>query len=230
MDSLRYVSTLMSNQLLSVNELDPGITAANIVLQRMLGAPFIWRFNRANLPVAIVESAGTDFTVTCSDLGRIETQWITDIDNKIYELKGSQSIAKKGNSVMGRPTEVAPVYDDNEGNITFRFNMIADAAYTAFFDYQKKAPLLESYGATFGPVPDEFGYIFNAGMLGACALLTNDSRFTLYERDFVTRLLATQDGLDAQDVQIFLGQALGAGRTAARSTSLSQTGGQARTI
>lgn len=229
-DSLRYVSTMLDNQTLSVNELDPGITVANIVLQRILGAPFIWRFNRATLTVPIGTGAGTDVTVSCTDLGRIETQWLTDANNKIFELKGSQSIPKKGNAVPGRPTEVAPVYDDNEGNITFRFNMIAEAPYTAFFDYQRKAPLLGSYGATFAPVPDEFGYVFNAGMLAGCALLTNDSRFPIYERDFVTRLLATQDGLDAQDIQIFLGQALGAGRTAQRSQDMGKLGSQARSI
>ena len=184
-DALRYVSTLLDNQLLSVNELDPGITAAKIVLQRMLGAPFVWRFNRANLPVAIAANSGTDFTVVCDDLGRIETQWLTDAKNNIHELKGAQSIAKRGSAVVGRPTEVAPVYDDNAGNITFRMNMIANAPYTAFFDYQKKAPLLQSYGATFGPVPDEFGYLFHTGMLAQCGLLTNDSRFPIWERDFM---------------------------------------------
>jgi hypothetical protein len=225
------VSTLLDNQLLSVNELDPGITASNVVLQRMLGAPFIWRFNRANIQIAIPPGAGTDFTIVCNNLGRIEEQWITDVDGKIYELKGAQSIARVGNNIgSSRPTETAPVYDDNQGNITFRFNKIADAAYTAFFDYQVKAPLLESYAQTFGPAPNEFGYLFNKGLLAECALLTNDSRFPIWERDFVAGLLATQDGLDAQDIQIFLGQALNAGRTASRSVSLGTTGGQARTV
>jgi hypothetical protein len=230
-DALRYVSTLLDNQLLSVNQLDPGITCANIVLQRMLGAPFIWRFNRGNLPVAIAANAGTDFTVACSDLGRIETQWLTDAGGIIFELKGAQTIAKRGSNIgPTRPTAAAPVYDDNCGNITFRVNSIADVAYTAFFDYQKKAPKLESYGQTFGPVPDEFGYLFNKGLLAECALLTNDSRFPIWERDFMAGMLATQDGLDAQDIQIFLGQTLGAGRTAQRSTSLGQSGAQARTV
>lgn len=230
-DALRYVSTLLDNQLLNVNELDPGITCANIVLQRMLGAPFIWRFNRGNLPVPVAANAGTDFTVSCSDLGRIETQWLTDAAGVIFELKGSQTIAKRGTNIAPtQPTEAAPVYDDNQGNITFRFNSIADVAYTAFFDYQKKAPKIESYGGTFGPVPDEFGYLFHKGLLAECALLTNDSRFPLWERDFIAGLLATQDGLDAQDLQIFLGQTLNNSRTAQRSSSMGQSGAQARQV
>jgi hypothetical protein len=227
-DSLRYVSTLLDNQQLSVNELDPGITAANIVLQRMLGAPFIWRFNRANASVPITLNGGVDYTVSIDDLGRIETQWLTDSTGKIHALKGSQSIAKF--DMSDRPTEVAPVYDDNAGNITLRFNKVPDAAYTAFFDYQRKAPRLESYGDTFGPVPDEFGYLFHKGMLAECALLTNDSRFPIWDRAFIAGLLATQDGLDAQDKQLFLDQTLNIGRTGARSQSLSTTGGQARAI
>lgn len=227
-DALRYVSTLLDNQLLSVNQLDPGITAANIVLQRMLGAPFIWRFNRANVSIAISQAAGTDYTVSVPRLGRIETQWLLDAAGNYHELKGAQSIARF--STPARPTEAAPVYDDNAGNITFRFNKVPNGAYTAYFDYQMKAPVIDSYGATFGPVPDEFGYLYHKGLLAECALLTNDSRFPIWERDFMAGLLAAQDGLDAQGLAIFLGQTLNAGRTAMRSQTLGQTGAQARTV
>lgn len=221
-NALVYVSTLIDNQRLSVNGLEPGLTAANIVLQRMLGAPFIWRFNRANFEIPITNAGGTDYVINVNDLGRIETQWLTDGTGGIYELKGSQSIAKV--STERAPTEFAPVYDDNAGNITFRFNAVPDEDYTAFVDYQRKAQLLLSYGQTFAPVPDEFGYLFNKGLLAECALLTNDSRFPIWEKDFIAGLLATQDGLDAQAREIFYNQMLNTGRTASRSQGLSQSG------
>lgn len=225
-NAMVYVSTLIDNQRLSVNGLEPGMTAANIVLQRMLGAPFIWRFNRASLQIAITAAGGTDYVISVNDLGRIETQWLTDTDGKIFELKGAQSIAKSSTSRM--PVEFAPVYDDNAGNITFRFNSVPDEDYTAYVDYQKKAPLLQSDGDTFAPVPDEFGYLFNKGLLAECALLTNDSRFPIWEKDFVAGLLATQDGLDAQAREIFYNQMLNTGRTASRSQGLSQGGNAGR--
>ena len=160
---MTYVKTLIKNQRFSIDNLQPGITMANIVLQRMLGAPFVWRENRANISQAITTTGGTDYVVVISNLGRIETQWLTDANQNSIALEGAVSLPKV--STTRRPLKVAPVYDDNEGNITLRFDAIPDQNYTAYFDYQKKAPLLTSYAATFEPVSDEFGYLFNTGML-----------------------------------------------------------------
>lgn len=227
---MTYVSTLLDNQRLNVNGLEPGLTMANTVLQRMLGAPFIWRFNRTNIAVPITEAGGTDYTVALDDLGRIETQWLSDLtdpDNvKIFELKGLQSVPKF--STVRRPTEAGPVYDDNQGNITFRFNSVPDQDYTAYFDYQRKAVRLTSYGETFAPVPDEFGYLFSKGLLAEAGLLTNDSRFPIWEKDFIAGMLATQDGLDAQAKAIFYEQMLNVGRTSVRSQMAGQGGAQGR--
>lgn len=221
-----YVTTLLDNQRLDVNGLEPGLTCANIVLQRMLSAPFIWRFNRSNFSIAIATAGGTDYVVSVPDLGRIETQWLTDANGNIFELKGAQTISKF--STNREPTEVAPVYDDNQGNITFRFNGVPDEAYTAYFDYQRKPPILTSPGETFAPVPDEFGYLFNKGMLAEASVLVNDARFTVWEQEFVAGLLATQDGLDAQAKEIFYNQMLNTGRTATRSQMLGNDGAAGR--
>ena len=313
-DGLVYVSTILGNQRLNVNGLQPGIASANNVLQRMLGAPFIWRFNRANfsislippgkteeliatlqlttsggeqtailtfntkdtIPVgtsvafagmttytaingmsfAVVTSAPgtasfalgagavtsdpnpetgtmtwtaeniTDYTVSVPYLGRIETQWLVDGQGTVTELKGTQTIAK--NSVQRRPTEMGPVYDDNQGNITFRCNSVPDQRYTAYFDYQQKAVLITGPGFTFAPVPDEFGYLFNKGLLAECGLLVNDARFTIWEQEFVAGLLATQDGLDAQAKDMFYNQMLNSGRTSMRSQTAGNSGAQGR--
>lgn len=227
-NSITYCQTILKNQRGNVNNLEPGLTAANTVLQRMLGAPFIWRQNRGNFTIDIATADGTDYVQSISDLGRIETQWLTDGNGKIFELKGDQSIAQVG--TIRKPTTVAPVYDDNQGNVTFRFNSIPDANYTAFFDYQRKATLLKSYGQNFGPMPDEFGYLFNRGMLFELALLVNDSRAQVWGREFVAGLLATQDGLDAQAKQIFYDQMLNDGRTSLRSQGLAQAGNTGRQV
>jgi hypothetical protein len=225
-DAAVYVSTLLQNQRLNVNNQQPGLAMANIVLQRMLGSPFVWRFNRGSIDVPISTAGTTDYVVSIPDLGRIETQWLTDATGNISELNGAVELAKV--TSVRRPVLAAPVYDDNQGNITLRFNSVPDQNYTAAFDYQRKAPLLTSWAQPFGPVPDEFGYIFNKWFLAEAAILVNNSLFEIWRREAVSALLATQDGLDAQAKLIFLEQMTNVGRTASRSQAAGQSGAQGR--
>lgn len=202
MNSIVFVQTLIKNQRMNVNGQEPGLTMANIILQRILGAPFIWRQNRASFSIAISAAGGTDYTVSVPNLDRIETQWLTDANANIYQLDGAVSIAKV--SASRKPTKVAAVYDDNAGNITFRFNSIPDKNYTAWFDYQQKAQLITSWANPWGVIPDQCGYIYNLGFLSMGALLVGDARFTIWNRQFVGSLLGAQDGLDAQAKAMFL--------------------------
>jgi hypothetical protein len=217
-----FAQTLIKNQRLWVNNQEPALTIANIVLQRILGSPFVWRFNRAGASIAISSGGGTDYTVSLPLLGRIETQWLVDASGTIYALKGAVELAKVSSS--RRPQEVAPVYDDNAGNITFRFDTVPDKNYTAFFDYQQKAPLLTGTARAFGPVPDEFGYVFNTGFLAWASLLVNDARFPIWEKWFIGALLGAQDGLDEQAKAIMLGQWLAATRSMTRSDASGKMG------
>jgi hypothetical protein len=116
----------------------------------------------------------------------------------------------------------------DQGNITFRFDSIPAANYTAYFDYQKKAQLIQSWADPWGVIPDECGYIYNTGLLALAALLVNDARFQIWNREFVASLLATQDGLDEQAKAIFLAGWLNDMRSAQRSQSASQLGTQGR--
>jgi hypothetical protein len=222
MNSVVFVQTLIKSQRLNVNGQEPGLTAANITLQRIVAPPFKWRQNRANMSIPISTLGGTDYTVSVPTMGWIETQWLTDGTGKIFELGGAVTLAKVGSSA--RPTKVAPVYDDNQGNITFRFNCIPDQSYTAWFDFQRKAQLITSWANPWGVIPDECGYIYDKGFLALAALLVNDARFTIWEKDFVAALLGAQDGLDEQQKAIFLGDWLAATRTAARSQGAVQQG------
>jgi hypothetical protein len=226
MNSVVFVTTLIKNQRLNVNGQEPAVTMSNIVLQRVLGPPFRWRQNRSSFSFAINTAGGTDYSVSVPSLGWIEDQWLVDGQGKIHELKGSVSMAKGGES--RRPTKVAPQYDDNQGNITFRFDSIPAANYTAYFDYQKKAQLIQSWADPWGVIPDECGYIYNTGLLALAALLVNDARFQIWNREFVASLLATQDGLDEQAKAIFLAGWLNDMRSAQRSQSASQLGTQGR--
>lgn len=228
MDSLVFVSTLIKNQRLDINNQKPGLNMANNVLGVMLGPPFIWRTNRASFQLAISTAAKTDYGLSVYDLGRIETQWLTDAAGNEFELKGAQSLAKV--SAKRRPMSVAPVYDDGNGHLTFRFNSVPDQVYTAWFDYQRRAPTVTSFAQTFAPVEDEFAFLFQKGMLSEGALLVSDARFTIWRREWIAGLLATQDGLDEQAKSIFYDQMMNQGRTAVRNQAAGQSGAAGRGI
>jgi hypothetical protein len=214
-NAINFVSALIKQQRLNVNNMEPGLTMGNIILQRILGPPFAWRFNRANFSIPISTAGGTDYVVSLPLLGRIETQWLSSSSNPAMALGGAISLAKT--SDQGRPTLVAPVYDGNNGSITFRFNFVPEGNYTAWFDYQQKAPLLTSYASVWAPVPDEFSYVYNMLYLAWAGILVNDARFPVWMKEGVAALLGAQDGLDEQAKAIFLGDFLNAAKTMARS-------------
>lgn len=225
-NSMTFVQSLIDNQRLNVNNMEPGVTMANIVLGTMMGPPFIWRQNRTNLSFPINTSGGTDYTQSLPNMGFIETQWLTDSSGDILEFNGATTLAKV--SFQRTPTLIAAQYDDNNGNITFRVNSVPDAAYTAFLDIQNCAPIITSPADTFTPLSDYFGYLFNKGMLSEGALLVNDSRFSIWRSEWIAQCLATQDGLDAQAKDMFYNQFMNTTRTVQRSQDMSRNGGQGR--
>jgi hypothetical protein len=226
-NAISYARPLIKQQDVFINNLEPAITAANDVLGRMLGPPMIWRSNRGNFSIPITPSA-TDYAIALNTLGRIETQWLQDSAQNVFELTGMQTLAVPTSSNQARPTIVAPVYDNNAGQVTFRFNAWPDKDYTAFFDYQLKAPLLAAPGSSFAPVPDEFGYIFNKGFLAEVMFLVNDARWPIVANEFASALLGAQDGLSEQAKAIFLGDWMAAMATITRATGAAQSGVAAR--
>jgi hypothetical protein len=201
-NAINFCTPILKNQPLLVSNIEPGVTVGNIVLQRMLGAPFRWRFNRNTFTFTTVQGT-TDYTTALYDLGFMETQWIADVSGNIYELNGELSLAVDNSQT--RPTLMSPQSDNNAGTIVWRLQNAPDAFYTVNGVYQKKAPLLSSPASTWNPVPDEFSYIFNLGYLCFTSLLVNDSRFPIFEKWFVGALLGAQDGLSEQEKNIFLG-------------------------
>jgi hypothetical protein len=224
--SMTFVQSLIDNQRLNVNNMEPGVTMANNVLGTMMGAPFVWRQNRTNFSFPITTAGGTDYTQSVPNMGFIETQWLQDSTGSILELKGATALAKV--SYQRTPNQIAAQYDDNEGNITFRVNSIPDASYTAYLDLQNAAPLITSPADTFSPLSDYFGYLFNKGMLSEGALLVNDSRFSIWRSEWIAQCLATQDGLDAQAKDMFYNQFMNTTRTVQRSQDMAKNGAAGR--
>lgn len=224
-DGLSFCKPFIKQQSLFVNNQQPALGAAQIIINRLLGPPCVWRFNRFNFSIAISTAGGTDYNVTQPNLGVIETQWLTDGNGAVMELNGAVSLAKSGGKK--RPTTVSPQYDDNAGNLVFRFNSIPDANYTANFDAQKKAPIVTGTASPIG-ISDEFAHLFYTGLLTWAGMLVNDSRFPIWEKDFIGGLLAAQDGLNDQAKAILVGDWMNLIRTMTRTQGLAQQGNAGR--
>lgn len=216
-NTVNFTQPFLKNQPVFVSNIEPGITVGNIVLQRILGAPFRWRFNRNTFtfPTVVTVPPTTDYAVTINDLGFVENIWLVDADGNTWELTGELSLAVDNN--VSRPTLYALQNDDNDGHITFRLQNAPDLVYTVNGCYQKKAGLITSPGSQWGVVPDEFSYIFNMGFLTMTSLLVNDSRFPIFEKWFIGALLGAQDGLSTQEKNIFLGNWMADLATVARA-------------
>ena len=224
-DTMTWVGTLIKGQPLTVTNMEPALTFGNLVLGRGLGPPMKWRFNRATINFPISAAGGTDYQVAVGNLGWIEEQWILDSAGVIHKLEGMQSLPKTTSSY--RPGKMSPQYDDNAGNITFRFDAIPTANDTVYVDFQQKAPLMTSPGSTWAPIPDEYGYIYNKLYLALAAALVNDARAAQWSAEGVSALLGAQKGLTAQERAIFLMQWDREMQTLASSQDMGKLGTQA---
>lgn len=228
-NAINFATPILKNQPLQVSNQEPALSAANIVLQRMLSAPFRWRFNRSVIEfvTAVTTPPTTDYSVNVTNLGFLEECWLIDSNDNATQLNGVLSLAVDTN--ITRPTLIAPQYDNDAGEITFRLQNAPDAVYTVNCNYQQKPPLLTSVASPWYPVPDEFCYIFYLGFLCFVSLLINDSRFPIFEKWFIGALLAAQDGLSEQEKNVFLGNWMADVATVARAQARVNAGSAGRT-
>jgi hypothetical protein len=212
--SINFVLPILKLQPVAVTAQEPALTAANIVLQTMLAPPFRWAFNRRSVIFPTVVGQ-TDYTQVIANWGFLETQWLSDPLGLIHQLNGKSSLAVA--SEKGRPTDLAIQYDDNVNNITFRVKNAPDKIYIVHADYQAAPPNIQSFAQTWGNVSDQFGFVYNLGFLTMLSLLVNDSRFPIFERWFLGRLLGVQDGITDQERDIFLGNWTNLSKTITRA-------------
>ena len=202
-NTMNFVAPFLKNQPLEVSNMEPALMVGNIVLSAMLGPPLRWRQNRVEINFPIT-GAGTDYVRAVPNFGFIEDAWLVDSQSPPSQHPLSGALALTVNPDQKRPEKIAPQFDDNAGNITFRFDATPDQAYTCYVDFQQTAALMTSPASSWGPVPDYFNYIFNFGFLAGISLLVNDARFPIFEKYFIGRLLAAQSGLSEQERAIFL--------------------------
>lgn len=228
--TINWANPFINYQPLTIGGIEPALSIANIVLQTILGPPFTWRWNRASTSFVATQTGPTwnqDYVKALADFGFIEKAWAVTADGKTlveFTVKSPLSASLEG----GRPQYISAQTDDNAGNITFRLMPVPNAAYTINVLYQKKARLLQGLSQSWSPIPDEYGYIYNWGYLALASVLAGDPRFPIFNDKFIAHLLGAQDGLDATQRNIFLGNWLEITKAAQRATLETQQGTAAR--
>lgn len=87
---------------------------------------------------------------------------------------------------------------------------------------------MTSMASTWGPIPDHLSYIYDWGFLGFCSLLAKDARAPIFLSKFASHLLGSQDGLTAQQRNIFLGDFLALMGQQQRESMSTQQGAMGR--
>jgi hypothetical protein len=189
---------------------EPALTAANLTKQTILGPPFKWPWNRSTFHIDLdttITDWGQDYTLSLPDFHFLEKLWLTDPDDKVNEITNiASSLAAE--SAIKRPSSAAMNVQDDQGNVTLRLNARPDVAYQIDGFYQKAAVTMSSLANTWSPIPDHLSYIYDWGFLGFCSLLAKDARAPIFLSKFASHLLGAQDGLTAQQRNIFLGDFL----------------------
>jgi hypothetical protein len=195
--------------LLYVNSGALAYSIGDWVRQFMLAPPFAWRWNRAAVPPIVCEPGTSDYQVTVSNFGWIEKATIvfppnTDGNQVLYSKELEVNMALVGETRLGQPAYISPVFDDNNGNITFRLMPVPDKAYVLNILYQQSSPTFGTVFDTWSPIPDYYSYIYNQGYLAKTYEYKGDERFAFAHQEFLKQVIAASEGLSETQKNIFL--------------------------
>jgi hypothetical protein len=206
MSSALFALPFLGYQPVDISNGEPALQAANLVKQTILGAPFVWPWNRTTFEFPISKEDGQDYYTDIpadQPFGFLEKPWLTDVKGKSTEITVVLSLSQESN--IQRPASIAAQDIEDDGNVIFRMNAIPDQAYTLGGSYQRAPIQMTSLASLWSPIPDRYAYIYDWGFLSVMALLTKDVRVPLFAQRFVSHLLGAQDGLNATQRNIFIG-------------------------
>jgi len=183
---------------------EPALTAANLVKQTMLSAPFVWPWNRQVITFNTVIGQ-QDYVEAVSTFGWIESASFQDTGVTPHKWRQmGNRISLELDSTAGQPDKIAAQLDDNTGNITFRLMPVPDAVYPISVTIQKNPVLFTATTDTWTPIPDRLSQIYTWGFLSLMYLFSDDPRFASANQKFIANLLAVAQGLTDTQVNIFL--------------------------
>jgi len=196
----------------------------------MLSPPFSWRWNRAVLSPIQCSVGLTDYTVNVPDFGWLEKAWYVfpasstnPPPGAVKELSVMSNLAQEG--TQNQAAFISTVYDDNNGNLTFRLMPPPDQPVQLYINYQKSAKTFSKTSDLWTPIPDYMSYLYNQGFLAKAYEYKDDERFAFVYTQFLHEVLSANDGLTDSQKNIFLETRLLSQR---QSQSATQTGQLAR--
>lgn len=191
----------------------PALTSANYIMDTILSPPFKWEWNRNSMIGAITTVAGqSDYQISLPTFGFLEKATLVTSNPPAntppnFELETYEILSKDG--IQNRPSKIATLLDDNNGNITFRLFPVPDAAYTVDLLFQNAAPQITVLGSTtWSPIPDKLEFLYERGFLSQMQMMYNQQLALSNQEVFFRQLVATAEGLTEMEKAIFLEDAL----------------------
>jgi hypothetical protein len=169
-------------------------------------------------------SSGTFTSLTTQDyvvappagynaIGGATQGWFSHIEHgSVYDVSSTTprwvELTTKNNlsldSATGRSTFISPESEDTNGNVTFRVMPSPDEAYPISLHVMLTPPQITSVNQTWAPLPDYLQNVYSLGFLGWMLAFNDDPRAPMYNSQFKAALLARQDGLTAEERDVFL--------------------------
>jgi|SRR5882672_1133496 len=205
---------------------EPGMTAANKVMQTIQAPPFRWSWNRVENSTIVCTPGVTDYVVSLANWGWLEkaSAFLSTNNPPTFTLEVSQVIEKE--TKQAQVQKVAPILDDNAGNITFRLSPAPDQAYAITLIYQKAAILATTLGATtWAPIPDRYAFLYEQGLLAHMQGIYSPQLYGFSLEMFFRQLVGAAESLTETEKAIFLEDQLRILRTQGNS-QLSMTQGK----
>jgi len=205
---------------------EPGLTAANYLLQTITNPPFKWSWNRKEITTLSTVAGTTDYSVAISDFGFLEKCAVDDGGSRQRELQIYQNVPLAArDKKQSIPKFVTVLLDDNAGNITFRFSPPPDAVYNVTFTYQKAVALITALTATWTPIPDKLAYLYERGMLALLQGMYSPQLAMQNTEYFFRQLIGASEGLTESEKNIFLEDKMREFRIKTNATGGGQQGG-----
>lgn len=119
---------------------EPAISIGTMVRNTILGAPFVWGWNRNENSATSTVSGTQDYTLNITDFGYLEKVSLTDAAGNVWEVKDVYNTCSLGPGSatlkLVRPSSVAVKSVIYGTSVTIRFMGVPDAVYVITVTYQ----------------------------------------------------------------------------------------------
>lgn len=173
-----------------------------------------------------IANSSSNYTFGWIDVASVQD--IAPTAPKWYEMEPKISLGLE--SSQARPTKIAAQFDNGHGAITFRAMPVPDRSYPISLTIQEKSSLFTSLNGTWDPIPDEYSYIYQTGLLALIFMYADDPRFSVMNQKFVAHLLGANQGLTDTERNIFLNNWFAQSGQAFSNQINLQQGNQARNL